>query len=96
VENSEKECKSDAGVFRPSIDRNRCEGKAACIVVCPYEVFTIGTLTAQQRKSLSLMGKLKSWAHKWRQAFVTNADACHGCGFCVAECPEKAISLKRA
>jgi NAD-dependent dihydropyrimidine dehydrogenase PreA subunit len=96
MESSENECNHDAGVFRPAIDRNRCEGKADCIAVCPYDVFTIGTLPAQQRKNLSFMGKLKGRAHKWRQAFVTNSDACHGCGFCVVKCPEKAISLEKA
>ena len=37
-------CKASPGTFGPRIDRNRCEGKAACQQVCPYDVFQVGTL----------------------------------------------------
>lgn len=90
------ECKQAPGIFRPLIDRNRCEGKKECVAVCPYDVFTMGTLPKEQRAGLSLRGKLKGMAHRWQQAFATNADACHACGLCVAACPEKAITLTRA
>ena len=89
-------CKPDAGVFTPVIDRNRCEGKAQCVVVCPYHVFVVDALPKEQRAGLSLKGKVKGFAHGWRQAFTANADACHACGLCVAACPEKAITLARA
>ena len=89
------ECKQEPGRFRPVIDRNRCEGKKECVVVCPYDVFTMGTVPKEDRKGLSLRGKLKGLAHRWQQAFATNADACHACGLCVAACPEKAITLAR-
>ena len=90
------DCKQEAGVFKPVIDRNRCEGKEACVKVCPYDVFTMGTVSPAQRKGLSLRGRLKGFAHRWQQAFATNADACHACGLCVSACPEKAITLSRA
>ncbi|HSB96101.1 MAG TPA: ferredoxin family protein [Spongiibacteraceae bacterium] len=90
------ECKHEAGQFKPVINRNRCEGKEDCITACPYDVFTMGTLPPEQRADLTLIGKIKGFAHKWQQAFATNADACRACGFCVSACPEKAITLIRA
>ena len=89
------ECPQEPGAFRPVIDRNRCEGKEDCVAVCPYQVFSMGTVPPELRRGLSLLGKLKGYAHKWHQSFASNADACHACGLCVAACPEKAISLSR-
>ena len=91
----ETDCKQEPGLFRPVIDRNACEGKAECVKVCPYDVFTMGTLPPAQRKGMSLRGKLKGYAHRWQQAFATNVDACRACGLCVSACPEKAITLGR-
>ena len=89
------ECKQPPGLFRPVIDRNRCEGKADCVTVCPFSVFTVGVLPRDDRKALSFRGKVKGMAHGWKQAFTPNADACEGCGLCVAACPEHAIVLRR-
>jgi len=83
------------GRFAPLIDRNRCEGKGDCVAVCPYGVFTVGTLGLFERRSLSLTGQLKGWAHDWKQAFTPNAAACEACGHCVSACPERAITLVR-
>ncbi len=91
----EAQCAQEPGIFRPVIDRNRCEGKEDCVAVCPYQVFSIGTVAPEQRRGLTLMGKLKGYTHKWQQSFALNADACHACGLCVAACPEKAIRLSR-
>ncbi len=90
------ECKHEPGRFVPVINRNRCEGKSPCVDVCPYDVFVIDTLPEAQRASLSLIGRIKSWRHRWQQAFAVNAQACQACGLCVTACPEKAITLSRA
>lgn len=90
------ECKQPAGTFHPVIDRNRCEGKAACAAVCPVSVFTVGTLPKEQRAGLSLRGKVKGFAHRWQQALLVQPQACQACGLCVKACPENAISLERA
>ena len=83
----------DPGRVAPVIDRNRCEGKAECVRVCPYGVFEMGTLDAGQRRGLSLVGKLKAFAHGYKQALVVRGPDCHACGLCVTACPERAIKL---
>lgn len=92
----ERACKQAAGVMVPVIDRNRCEGKAACVVVCPTDVFVVGVLPPGERAGLSWRGKLKGFGHGWKQAFTPNAAACEACGKCVEACPEQAITLARA
>jgi 4Fe-4S ferredoxin len=89
------QCKQDPGVFAPVIDRNKCEGKAECVAVCPYHVFSLGVLPKAARSGLSLIGKLKGFGHGWKQAFTPGAADCRACGLCVAACPEKAIELRR-
>ena len=96
MDSEQTDCKQPPGVFHPVIDRNRCEGAKECVAVCPYDVFTMGTVEAELRRGLSLRGKLKGFAHRWQQAFASNADACHACGLCVVACPEKAITLSRS
>ncbi|MGQ0621396.1 MAG: 4Fe-4S dicluster domain-containing protein [Panacagrimonas sp.] len=96
MSNTGDDCKHDAGSFIPIIDRNRCEGKADCVRVCPYTVFTIGKVPQAERRPLSLIGKAKGFAHGWEQAFATHAEACRACGHCVSACPEWAITLRRA
>lgn len=78
----------------PVVDRNRCEGKAECIRVCPYDVFAIRRIGPEERRGLALLGRLKALAHGGRQAFAVRAGACQGCGLCVAACPERAITLR--
>jgi NAD-dependent dihydropyrimidine dehydrogenase PreA subunit len=88
-------CKQPPGVVAPVIDSRKCEGKADCVRVCPYDVFEVRTLTREERGALPLTARLKVWAHGGRQAFAVRAEACHACGQCVAACPEKAIRLSR-
>lgn len=89
-------CRQPPGTMVPVIDRNRCEGKAACVAVCPRQVFALGVLAPGQRAGLAWRGRLKGWAHGWKQAFAPNAAACEACAKCVAACPEEAIRLVRA
>ena len=89
----EPRCAPEAGRVAPVIDRNRCEAKADCVRVCPYDVFEVRRLTAEERVGLSFIGRVKLFAHRGRQAFAVRADQCHACGLCVKACPEKAIRL---
>jgi NAD-dependent dihydropyrimidine dehydrogenase PreA subunit len=77
----------------PVVDRNRCEAKADCVRVCPYDVFEIRPLSRADRRALSLVGKLKAWAHGNEQAFVVRPEACHACQLCIEACPENALRL---
>lgn len=89
------ECK-ERGRLVPVIDTNRCEAKADCIEVCPYDVFTVRKLTDGERAALGLRTRFKVFVHGGKQAFVTKPDDCHACGLCVTACPEKAITLRAA
>jgi 4Fe-4S ferredoxin len=86
-------CNEISGRVAPVVDRNRCEGKAACVRVCPYDVFAIATLTPEQRRALTLPGRIKAWVHGGKQAMVVNGAACHACQLCVKACPEQALEL---
>lgn len=86
-------CTQPAGIVSPAIDRERCEGKAECVAVCPKQVFEIGVLPVEARRNLSVKGKVKGFLHSWRQAFAVRASACEACGLCVKHCPEGAIRL---
>jgi 4Fe-4S ferredoxin len=88
------DCK-EPGVLRPQIDRNKCEGKAACVDVCPHDVFEVRVIDETDRKGLSFLGKLKSRVHGGKTAYTPRAADCASCGACVTACPEKAIKLVR-
>jgi NAD-dependent dihydropyrimidine dehydrogenase PreA subunit len=90
------DCAREPGRVRPVIDVNRCEAKAACVGVCPYDVFEIRKLTDQEKTGLSWRGRLKLLFHGGRQAIAARADQCRACGKCVQACPEQAIRLELA
>lgn len=87
-------CTDMSGRVAPVVDRNCCEGKDACVQVCPFDVFEIGTLDRDARRALSLIGRLKALAHGHRQAFVVRPEDCHACRLCVDACPENALALR--
>lgn len=89
-------CDDTPGRLAPVIDRNRCEAKADCVTVCPYGVFALRALTADERAPLSLIGRVKLFVHGGKQAFTLRADRCQACGLCVTACPERAITLRAA
>jgi 4Fe-4S ferredoxin len=93
--NTSEISKHPAGVLFPVINPNQCEGKGPCIEVCPVQVFTMGILPKELRSSLTMKGKIKGFAHRWKQSIVTIPDACEACGLCVSACPEKAITLTK-
>ncbi|MEY4762193.1 MAG: hypothetical protein RLZZ200_2049 [Pseudomonadota bacterium] len=80
--------------MRPKVDYNRCEGKAACVAVCPTKVFDLRVLAPEERGPLTLAGRLRRFLHGGPQAAVTRPDQCSGCGRCVTACPESAIRLE--
>ncbi|MBV9120889.1 MAG: ferredoxin family protein [Chloroflexi bacterium] len=88
------DCK-EAGVLAPVIDRNRCEAKADCVAVCPYDVLELRPVRADLKRQLSIFGRLKLMAHGGKQAFIRDPNLCHSCGQCVTACPEHAITLAR-
>ena len=87
------DCNDVAGRVSPVVDRNRCEGKADCVRVCPFNVFEIATLTPRQRRELTLIGRMKAWVHGGKQAVIANPYECHACQLCITACPENALHL---
>lgn len=88
-------CKAEPAAYVPVIDHARCEGKADCLAVCPYDVFEVRRIDDADWRALGPLAKLKVWAHRKQSAYAVRADACQACGLCVAACPEDAITLTR-
>jgi len=88
-------CKQIPGTFIPVIDRGRCDGKADCVVICPYDVFELDIVAEAERSQLGVLTRFKGFLNGWKQGFAVNAEACRACGLCVSACPEKAIRLQR-
>lgn len=86
-------CKAPAGSFVPVVDRGRCEGKADCVEVCPYDVFEVGPIDETEYRALPLMSRFRVLVHGKKTALTPNAASCQACGLCVVACPEKAIRL---
>ena len=87
-------CSELSGRVAPVVNRNRCEGKDACVMVCPFDVFEIAKISKEERAKLSIIGKIKAFNHGGMQAFVINPSACHACKLCIGACPENALSLQ--
>jgi NAD-dependent dihydropyrimidine dehydrogenase PreA subunit len=90
-----EQCNAEPGAYKPVVDRRRCEGKADCVAVCPYNVFEVRTIDAADWDALGPLAKLKLWAHGKKSAYTPLANACKACGMCVVACPEHAIALVR-
>ncbi|HTZ62035.1 MAG TPA: ferredoxin family protein [Thermoplasmata archaeon] len=88
-------CRAPAAEWMPAIDRNKCEGKADCVEVCPYSVFELGALTDSEFDTLTYFGQLKARRHQRKTSRTPKAEACRACGLCVVACPEDAITLVR-
>jgi NAD-dependent dihydropyrimidine dehydrogenase PreA subunit len=86
-------CKAEPARFTPVVDRARCEGKADCVEVCPYDVFEVGPIDEAEYRALPMTGRFKVWVHGKKTALMPNRDACRACGMCVVACPEQAIQL---
>ncbi len=89
-------CKAASGRFVPVVDVRRCEGKADCVEVCPYDVFELGLIPEAEYRALPTMNRLKLWVHGKKIALTPEASACQACGLCVVACPEHAITLSPA
>ena len=87
------ECKQPAGVVKPVVDFNRCEGKADCVRVCPENVFAMARIEDDDYRKLGLLSRFKLRVHGMQVAYTPNVDACRSCGLCVSACPEDAITL---
>lgn len=90
-----KPCPTEPGKFAPIVLRDRCEGKAECVAVCPYGVFEVRRMDDADFNALGFFARLKSRAHGKKTAYTPKAEACHACGLCVTACPEKAIQLQK-
>jgi len=86
-------CRAEPKRYEPRIDRARCEGKADCVAVCPYGVFTVRRMDEEDFRALTWLARLKSRVHGRLTAYTPKADACQACGLCVVACPERAITL---
>jgi len=88
-------CSAAPGVWRPVVNRGRCEGKYDCVAVCPYDVFEVRRMDDADFDALGFFARFRSRVHGRMTAYTPNADACRSCGLCVVACPEKAIRLER-
>src|SRR5215216_7989109 len=69
-----EQCRAPAGQFVPQVNRNRCEGKSDCAQVCPYDVFEVRRIDDADWRALSVLAKLKVFAHRKQSAYAVRAD----------------------
>lgn len=89
-----EKCLAPPNRWVPVVDRAKCEGKEDCVVVCPFSVFELGTLTDAEYQGLGLVGRMKARSHDRKTSRTPRADQCRACGLCVVACPEDAIRLE--
>ncbi|MDD3323047.1 MAG: ferredoxin family protein [Paludibacter sp.] len=77
----------------PIINHVKCDGDAACTIVCPNNVFSLRKITDEEYNQLPFVGKLKTKIKGRNKSFVTDPESCIGCNLCVTNCHEKAITL---
>jgi 4Fe-4S ferredoxin len=80
----------------PVVERGKCEAKADCVEVCPYDVFEVRRLASAEREGLGFVARAKLFVHGGKQAFAVRAGDCRACSLCVTACPEDAIRLVAA
>lgn len=90
-----EDCRAEPGVYQPLVDRRRCEGKSACVAVCPHDVFEVRPMDETEYRALPVLARVKLWVHGKKTAYTPRAEACRACGLCVVACPEHAIALIR-
>jgi ferredoxin len=88
-------CKQKPGMVVPVVSLKHCEGKGACVTVCPENVFRVQRIEQDDYRDLNAFHKLKLRVHGMQVAYTPNAEACRSCGLCVTACPEQAITLER-
>lgn len=91
-----EDCRAEPGVYKPSVDRAKCEGKRDCVEVCPYNVFEVRRIDDADFAALGFLAQIKSRVHGRLTAYTPHADQCKACGLCVVACPEKAIRLVKS
>jgi len=87
------DCRASSGTMVPRVDRDRCDGKGACLTVCPFGVFEVRAIDEVDFVRLSFFGRGRSREHGRRTAYTPRASECHACSRCVEACPEQAIEL---
>ena len=92
---SAQECPQPAGRYTPVINRNRCEGKEDCAVVCPCNVFEMQALSETDKRAMPFFSRFRARVHGNRQAYAVRSEDCQACGLCISACPESAITLKQ-
>lgn len=91
-EKSKADCQPEAEKLMPFVNFNDCGGQEVCEAVCPYDVFEMRPIELEDKANLNFKGKLKTFFNK-KKAYLKHPDLCHACGYCVKECPERAIKL---
>ena len=63
-------CEAEPATWRPIVNRQRCAGKGDCVEVCPYGVFTVGTIDKDEARALPLFARLKVRLHGNKTVFI--------------------------